>query len=637
MIEQPIDKSDKETLRQFQCDYNRLLEENFAQTLAERADVRLFFINENEAFTDGRNIIVDPACNNLFADTRALEMAEQYLKLDSSISKDRWLALRMTTRAQNIHEALHIVYSNFPGNAFSDPRNTSKTRRITLCLLSNIIEDAFIEAAACSIFDNLEPHLLWWRMAKCCSNVPEQGTVSRAFSDIDKSLEVSEQENAEMQKRGFLMEYLEYMACFLLYPMIKQEEPLEILRRYVDATKQLFLDGCMCGDANERYIFVQRIFDIIEPLIPGVQELDTSVMGRMLNGIKTHTNENSSIKSEISRGKTAKITRRLFFDEKGAPVSHDKLNAKLAYALNQFRSEQKAASLVVNYQGSKNVYTGGDFECANIHKDITVEVCKPKINLNLRKAYQNIHNRYRINISGYNTRFQRLLRGWVDTQEEKRLFGSGISSNRLGDVKKRYWYRKLAVIGIPDVAIMLMIDGSGSMKGPRRESAIIASVVLHEVLRKNGIEHAIVEHRAIYGESKVVHNILTDFNAREEEKYNLLALQAEEGTREGLSLYWAERYLTERSSAENKLIIMISDGVPAHSGYEPPVSVKDTLNAARKIIGRGIHIIAVAIDNDGEDDCYQKLREIYPYVISCSDLKRLTGKILGLITKFLAR
>ena len=92
-----------------------------------------------------------------------------------------------------------------------------------------------------------------------------------------------------------------------------------------------------------------------------------------------------------------------------------------------------------------------------------------------------------------------------------------------------------------------------------------------------------------------------DLKAKNEEKYNLLMLEADEGTREGLTLYWAEKYLMENSSAEIKLIIMISDGVPAHQIddsdiYVPPVSVKDTANAVRKITSRGTKIVTIALD-----------------------------------------
>ena len=61
-----MNESDKKTLQQFQCDFNRSIEENFAQVLTENEQVRLFFINENRAFTDGRNIVIDPAIGEVF-------------------------------------------------------------------------------------------------------------------------------------------------------------------------------------------------------------------------------------------------------------------------------------------------------------------------------------------------------------------------------------------------------------------------------------------------------------------------------------------------------------------------------------------------------------------------------------------
>ena len=115
-------------------------------------------------------------------------------------------------------------------------------------------------------------------------------------------------------------------------------------------------------------------------------------------------------------------------------------------------------------------------------------------------------------------------------------------------------------------------------------------------------------------------------------------LEADEGTREGLTLYWAEEYLMENSSADIKLIIMLSDGVPAHKiddsdMYVPPVSVKDTANAVRKITSRGTKIVAIALDEVGEDDCYRMLREMYPAVVSCTDLTKLTGQLLLLVSR----
>ena len=247
--------------------------------------------------------------------------------------------------------------------------------------------------------------------------------------------------------------------------------------------------------------------------------------------------------------------------------------------------------------------------------------------------------KYRVNINTWNSRFTRLLQADVPVREEHRLFGSGISSRYLADTKKRYWYKNSQDTGVPEFSILFMIDGSGSMAGSRRNQAVIPSIILHEVLKKQNVPHAIVEHRGIYNSLRVEHRVLIDFSGREEEKYNLMTLNAFSGTREGLSLYWAEKYILKHTPHSNRLMIVLSDGVPSHvikgSGtYEPPVSLRDTAEAAKKIIRRGTDIIAVALD-DGGSSCYDSLCNIYPSVIQCTDLTRLTGQLLGIISRCL--
>ncbi|MDR3313966.1 MAG: hypothetical protein LBS96_05865, partial [Oscillospiraceae bacterium] len=573
-----MDKELKKTLRLFQCDFNRSIEENFAQVLTENEKVRLFFINENQAFTDGQNIVVDPACDEAFADFSALENAEDFMRLPRIISADPWYALRMITRGQNIHECLHILYSNFPPEAAADTRATTKVRTKALGLIANIIEDAFIEAAGCSVFDNLELYLQFCRVVRLFSNTPSDGTVDRAF----------QKEISEQAKPLPLTVYLNYMGTFLLYPMIMQAEPPEEIAEYVSRTKQLFLDGSICGDPAERFSFSQQVFDMIEPLIPGTKdEIDDEILQKMLGGVKTHSGEAPAITNINRRGRMAQISRRLFtdFDDKD-------FKKQLLGVTDNYENEKKAALKIVLAQPITVTWKGTQFDCANIHKNIEIIERKPKPNLNLRKAYQNIYNKYHININSYNSRFTQLLKARIPVRDEKKLFGAGISSRHLADTKKRYWYRADEDFGVPDLAVLLLIDGSGSMEGSRREGAMVSSVILHEVLKKQGITHAIVEHRAIYDKPEVQHNILVDFSAIDEEKLNILGLKADDGTREGLSLYWAEQYIGRQTSETEKLIIVLSDGFPAHDidgdgCYFPPVSIKDTANAAAKIVKRG--------------------------------------------------
>lgn len=644
-----MQKQDREILKIFQTEDNRKIEEDFASMLSEQPNLRLFFINENQAYTDGKNIVVDPANDELFCDKIALQKTEEYLGLPTSFSTDGFIALKMITRAQNIHEALHIIYTNFPPDLLKDPRGKTKFNQMILSCISNVIEDCFIESAGASEFDNMNLFLSFGRVSRLFSTTPAKGTIQRKFEEFTKpeeeELSFSEEEHEIQRKVSLIMELIDYFATMLLYPMVELEEPSEDIKEYVDKTKDLWLDGSVCGDPNQRYEYTSKIFDIIEPLIPKVNDTDIEkyeyvkkFISAIVGDEKTHSGKSMSINQFRSKGRKVVITRKLFTDLEGNKIDDDYLKQYI-YELAKFEQDKKQ-SVKQNLRATQYwEYTGGDLKASAMHKNIKITVTYPNPNINMKKAYDNIYNRYKLNINSYNAKFNQLLKGNVELREDKFGFGSGIESKRLGDSKKRYWYRKVQGIDVPDIAILFLIDGSGSMDGTKNENAIKSSVILHEVLSKNGIEHAIVEHRAILGEPLVKHKILVDFNYSKNDKYNILLLNADEGTREGLSLMWAKKYLSEHSHAEHKVIICISDGYPYHvandnDDYSPPVSTKDTHNTARKIEKEGISIIGVALEEEkGDTECYEALKEVYDRVIDVDDMKHLTTQLLNIVSK----
>lgn len=627
-----MNNSDKKILKLYQCEVNRNIEETFATVLAEQNNLRLFFVNENQAFTDGVNIVVDPACDEMFCDTEALVNTEDYLGLPHKVSQDKYMALQMVTRCQNIHEALHIIYTTFPLYCVSDVRGTNKLRKKLLSSISNIIEDAFIEAAGASEFDNMDLFLMFGRVSRLYANTPAEGSIQRSFEGFGAKPD----ENT--RKIALIMELLNYFITKLLYPMAGLEKASDELVPYIEKTDKYFQLGSVCGNPKERYTYTQKIFDEIEELIPEFENDEQfkrieNMLEKLLGGIRTHGANNSSITEFAHEGKEVVIVRRLFDKKDG---QYDLADA-YQKAIEEFAPAKKMVLLISGAKTEVKEYTGKELQASALHKDIKVKVTRPKPDNNMKKAYQNIYNKYKLNINSFNARFHQLLKGVVETKEDKYTFGSSIASKMLGDAKKRYWYRNVQGVDVPDIAILFLIDGSGSMAGSRRDGAMVSSVILHEVLSKNDIEHAIVEHRAIFDKELVEHNILIDFNYRENDKYNIMRLDADNGTREGLSLAWAEKYLMENSSAEHKVIIVISDGLPYHiageNEYAPPVSTKDTQNVANRIYKKGIEIVAVALDENGESACYDELKQIYRRVVACNDIKRLTGQLLGLVSK----
>lgn len=559
------DKDDifKAILDKFQTERNRLTEESFARAFSESEEVRLFFINEDKAYTDGRNIVVDPAFHDIYKDEECIKKTEEALGWPGLVSATPWNALKMVCRGLTLHESLHILYTNFPGNEFKDPdfsdsktedgkTVTHKNELKTIANISNIIEDAYIEAVGASVYDNIEIYLMFNRIAPAFAKKDVESTASEKFKlvkpeeikDFSPSEEKSEKELTaeekklleeylhflEIQKKiQTLIDYLDYMAGFLLFPMFDHGEPGEEIAEYVGKTKQLFLDGSIQASPDDRYKYCKQIFEIIKPLIPKDEEaeLGESLLPGTVAGQGSHAGFSNSIGGKERKGRSQEVNTRLFTKLDGTKKDNPNTGVpELITAVKGFGKDEEAADDITSYQGYKVEHSGNSVGASAVHKNIKINENHPKINLNLRKAYQNIYNQYHLNINSYNSRFLQLLRAQVPVRENKYRFGAGIDSKMMGDMKKRIWFRNTRGNEIPDMSVLLLIDGSGSMSGERRNSAMISSVILHEVLKKQGIQHAIVEHRGHFDEPEIDVNILVDFNAKEEEKLNIMQLGA---------------------------------------------------------------------------------------------------------------
>lgn len=569
--------------------------------------------------------------DSIFTDDRALCKTSRKLGFAKDIT-DRWTALFLTARAQEIHECLHVIFSEFPPRAIYDPRSTDPIRRAVLAMISNIIEDAYIENIGASDYPETEIFLRWSRVAHLYADSPEEGTVNEILSSAAPS-------SGKAEEGICVTEYiLNHCIARLLYPMAETAAPDVEYAPYIDRVYPLFYEGSLCGTPAQRHRYACMIFDMLEPMLPKVKPR-FSLAKRMLGGAETHVGAGTSLKAQRSEGREAEVARCLFKDLNGQPIEFDKsgeiLSQLISECADDYKEKNDAANMVT--QPAYVMIEGGSTGAAAMHRGIKIREYHPVPDALLEKSYKMTVRQFSRIINNYKRRFEKLMHTEVMYTERRKYFGSGISSRDLTDLKKRYWYQNYHDEGTPELAVMLMIDGSGSMQGARRNAAVQAAIILHEVLESRHIEHCVVEHRAIYFEPLVEHNVLIDFKHRPGDKYNIMALRADHGTREGLSLYWAQRYLEKNSSADNKVIIVISDGIPEHecddSKYMPPVSTKDTANAAAAIARADTGIVAIALGSG----CYPALKEIYPKTVECSEFDKLPGKLLKMISDELSR
>jgi hypothetical protein len=296
---------------------------------------------------------------------------------------------------------------------------------------------------------------------------------------------------------------LNYISTWVLYPFYDLPSAPKPVFEYVEKTKPLFSKAVVCGNPNERDKYVFQIFDVIEPLIPDDNNLNLPVsLKYLLDNLKAEENNNTSINNKANNGKDVIITRRLFTDKDNNPIPSDSSKEKIENDIESYLSEEKINPLPKN-EKTTTIYDADSFDCSNLHKNIKIEIIKPKINKNLKRAYQNMVTKYQLQINSYSTQLSQYLKANIEEIEEKKLFGSGISSKNLSDTKKRYWHRKIIRQGIPDIGFLFLVDDSRSMQGERIDNAIVSMVIIHEIFKRNNIQHSIVEHRAIYGEKNL--------------------------------------------------------------------------------------------------------------------------------------
>ena len=591
----------------------RISEEIYAQKLSGER-VRVTFTAGNFSYTDGSVIIVNPFLDNIYLNTSALAETEHEMHLMPKFSTDRENALRLITRLQIIHESLHVRFSMLPPCTITDENAYSMKAINVLNLINEIIEDSYIENIGCTMGAVMEQYLRFYRLLQ--KNV-------YGNKELD---DIAENKNSLLWNK-----YIEYMANYVLFPM-KEETPDDLIWDYVERTKNLFLEGATTANYRKRYEYTDRIFDEISELI---REMPKAVSGggsasldQFLGKSKTHT-ETELGNRGYKKPQDAITSKTLFENWKQRELPRDYVEMNHIY-FDLYKDLDNSRNEVENVNM-------GTLKCSRLHNGITLSLVRTKDNRNNNDEYQEIYREYHSIIHNYRARFDELLHAKADDRIRKCYLGSGIDSKRIADVKKRYWYRKQIDTEVPELGIIFMVDCSYSMEGARIEAVKRAMVIMNEVLKGKGVDYAIFGHTAIHRQPQVVHNIVFDFNSGQIDKGNILSLEAKDGSREGVSLVWANDYLVRHTPGKNRLIVAISDGEPNHfvsSRFllEPPESVMDAREVVRKIQKTKTHVVAVALEGGGKP-CYMQLKEIYDHVIECFELSRLPLQLLELVSK----
>jgi len=153
-----------------------------------------------------------------------------------------------------------------------------------------------------------------------------------------------------------------------------------------------------------------------------------------------------------------------------------------------------------------------------------------------------------------------------------------------------------------DLAVIFMVDVSGSTKGWINEAEKESLILLSEALEVLG------DRYAIYGFSGMTRNRCEVYNIKQfSEPYNrevrarISGLRPQDYTRMGVTI----RHLTailNRVDARTRVLITLSDGKPDdYDGYRGEYGIEDTRQALLEARHMGIHPFCITIDTEASD------------------------------------
>lgn len=269
-------------------------------------------------------------------------------------------------------------------------------------------------------------------------------------------------------------------------------------------------------------------------------------------------------------------------------------------------------------------------DIAETHRGIPVKVSRI---LAVTESDKTRYREFMDELGEYSKRLQRGMRNLLRDlkagyTQHRKLFGRKLEASKSYRLDQRFYANKKAPMDIPDMAIAFLVDESASMSGPRHKAAMKATMLLHDFCMGLNIPVHVAGHKT---KDQFVHyDILTDFNAvNKKDCYRLAKLKADgSGNRDGLAIEIAGSLLAKRPE-DIKLLFVLSDGQPNHTGYGGSSAKQDISNIVAKYRRRGIEVIATAIGDDKK-----VIHSIYgDSYLDITDLSKLPRELIALVKR----
>ena len=187
-----------------------------------------------------------------------------------------------------------------------------------------------------------------------------------------------------------------------------------------------------------------------------------------------------------------------------------------------------------------------------------------------------------------------------------------------------------------DIAVMFMVDMSGSTKGWINDAEREALVMLCEALEKLGDRYAIYGFSGWTRTRCDIYRIKDFADSYDEAvRARIDGIEAKDYTRMGVAIRHLS-HLLGRQPARHKLLVTLSDGRPDDFGdeYRGTYGVEDTRRALQEAREQGIRSYCITIDRQGADYLRHMMGPASYTVLD--DVKKLPLKVADIYRKLTA-
>lgn len=212
------------------------------------------------------------------------------------------------------------------------------------------------------------------------------------------------------------------------------------------------------------------------------------------------------------------------------------------------------------------------------------------------------------------------------------IMGRRLDAHALCRNDGKVFYKNNLPNDIPELAVGLLLDESGSMCSCDRSSYARASaIILYDFCRSLDIPVMVYGHSTGYSEAGHMVELYSyaEFEGFDhDDKYRMMDIAARGSNRDGAALRYVAEQLSKRPEAV-KILILVSDGQPADSGYGGSAAEEDLRGIKQEYQRKGILFVAAAIGDDK-----QNIERIYgDSFLDISDLHQLPVKLTSVVKR----